>query len=63
MKKLALTLFAAAALVVSAAAVPVLHPVIGAIFLLGTFGAVYFGATIAAGVPEARGAAARLLRR
>ncbi|HEU5041400.1 MAG TPA: murein biosynthesis integral membrane protein MurJ [Gemmatimonadales bacterium] len=45
------------------AAVPVQHPVIGAIFLLGTFGAVYLGATIAAGVPEARGAAARLLRR
>ena len=42
---------------------PVQHPVIGAIFLLGTFGAVYLGATIAAGVPEARGAAARLLRR
>jgi putative peptidoglycan lipid II flippase len=45
------------------AAVPVQHPVIGAIFLLGTFGAVYFGATFAAGLPEARGAAARLLRR
>ena len=39
------------------------HPVIGAIFLLGTFSAVYLGATIAAGVPEARAAAARLLRR
>ena len=45
------------------ALLPVHHPVIGAIFLLGTFGAVYLGATIAAGVPEARGAAARLLRR
>jgi putative peptidoglycan lipid II flippase len=45
------------------AVVPLQHPVIGAIFLLGTFGAVYLGATIAAGVPEARGAAARLLRR
>ena len=45
------------------AAAPVQHPVIGAIFLLGTFGAVYLGATYAAGVPEARGAAARLRRR
>lgn len=42
---------------------PMQHPVIGAIFLLGTFGAVYLGATIAAGVPEAREAVARLLRR
>ena len=62
------TVWGAAALGAAAAwalraAVPVQHPVIGAIFLLGTFGAVYFGATIAAGVPEARGAAARLLRR
>ncbi|HEX6106471.1 MAG TPA: murein biosynthesis integral membrane protein MurJ [Gemmatimonadales bacterium] len=44
-------------------AVPVHHPVLGAIFLLGAFGVVYLGATYAAGVPEARGAAARLLRR
>ena len=44
-------------------AVPVQHPVIGAIFLLGTFGAVYLGTTFAAGVPEARVAAARILRR
>ncbi len=45
------------------AAAPVQHPVVGAIFLLGGFGAVYLGATYAAGLPEARGAAARLFRR
>ena len=61
-------LWAAAALAAGAAwllrgALAVQHPVIGAIFILGTFGAVYLGVTIAAGVPEARGAAARLLRR
>jgi putative peptidoglycan lipid II flippase len=61
-------LWAAAALGASAAwllraSAPVQHPIVGAIFLLGTFGAVYLGVTIAAGVPEARGVAARLLRR
>ncbi|HUF35466.1 MAG TPA: murein biosynthesis integral membrane protein MurJ [Gemmatimonadales bacterium] len=45
------------------AALPVQRPVIGAIFVLGTFGVVYLGATYAAGLPEARGAAARILRR
>jgi putative peptidoglycan lipid II flippase len=53
----------AAAAWLARVAAPVQHPIVGAIFLLGTFGAVYLGATFAAGVPEARGAAARLLRR
>jgi putative peptidoglycan lipid II flippase len=56
-------LLGAAAAWILRAAAPVQHPIVGAIFLLGAFGAVYFGATFAAGLPEARGAAARLLRR
>ena len=43
--------------------VPMQHPLIGAIFPLATFGAVYLGVTTAAGLPEARSATARLLRR
>ena len=34
--------------------VPVQRPLIGAIFLLGTFGLVYLGVTTASGLPEAR---------
>jgi hypothetical protein len=37
----------------SKALLPPLHPVLTAIFVLGPFGLVYFGATIVAGFPEA----------
>ncbi|MBA2457776.1 MAG: oligosaccharide flippase family protein, partial [Gemmatimonadales bacterium] len=40
--------------------VAVQHPVIGAIFLLGTFGLVYLGATTASGLTEARRVTGRL---
>jgi putative peptidoglycan lipid II flippase len=44
-------------------ALPVQHPILGAIFLLGTFGLVYFGVTTAAGLPEARRVTGRVWRR
>jgi len=42
--------------------VPVQRPLIGAIFLLGTFGLVYLGVTAASGLPEARRVAGRVWR-
>jgi putative peptidoglycan lipid II flippase len=44
-------------------ALPPLHPIIAAGFILGAYGAVYIGATIAVRVPEASGAVARFTGR
>ena len=50
---------AAAAGLLARPALPRVHPIAEAVLVLGVFGAVYFGAAAALGVPEAR----RLLRR
>jgi putative peptidoglycan lipid II flippase len=42
---------------------PMQRPLIGAIFLLGTFGLVYLGVTTAAGLPEARRVTGRMWHR
>jgi putative peptidoglycan lipid II flippase len=59
----AAAVLAAAAAWLLRATAPMQHPVIGAIFLLGTFGLVYLGATAASGLPEARRVTGRLWRR
>jgi putative peptidoglycan lipid II flippase len=45
------------------AVLPMQRPLIGAIFLLGTFGLVYLGVTAAAGLPEARRVTGRMRHR
>jgi putative peptidoglycan lipid II flippase len=45
------------------ALIPLQQPLIGAIFLLGTFGLVYLGVTTASGLPEARRLTGRMLHR
>jgi hypothetical protein len=42
---------------------PPLRPELAAVVVLGTYGAVYLGATAAAGIPEARAFAAQVARR
>ena len=42
---------------------PPVHPIIAAAAILAPYGLAYFGVTLAVGVPEARGAVRRVLRR
>ena len=44
-------------------ALPPVHPIVTAIVVLGPYGIVFFGATLALGVGEASAALARVLRR
>jgi hypothetical protein len=43
-------------------AVPPLHPIVAAIFVLGAYGGAFFGAVLALRIPEASAAWSRMVR-